>query len=412
MPSLNARAYIAQAVHSVFAQGVDALELVVADGASSDGTVRELVALAARWPGKLRWRSLPDAGPAAAVNDAVARARGDILGWLNADDVYAEGAVARALAHFERQPDHVMVYGEGDHIDAAGARLGRYPTRPPGLPLAAWADGCPVCQPTVFLRRDTFLALGGLDTALRTAFDFDLWLRLCDAAPGRIGFIPALQAGSRLHPGAITMRLREQVALEGMAVVHRHLGVAPPHWVLTHVDEVLRSAPFAAPRPGDAGSAESPAERLQRVVRAAERWLTPADLDMLRQRIATHRALQLATPHLFANVHADGWAPPRLSLRGVQPERPFRRVHLRGRHAAPHGGPLQLRFDGAGGRQQALEVPGNGAFGLTLELGAVQPGERWQAEVRCLNPFVPSQVDPSSTDTRELAFLLEELEGQ
>ena len=81
--------------------------------------------------------------------------------------------------------------------------------------------------------------LGKLDENLKTAFDFEYWLRAFLAFPDRIGFVDSVQAHSRLHEACLTMRLRRTVALEGMQVLARHLGSAPKEWLLTYVIELL-----------------------------------------------------------------------------------------------------------------------------------------------------------------------------
>ena len=262
MPTLDQAAFLREAVASVLAQGIPGLELVVQDGGSRDGTQAILAELAAAHPGVVHWVSEPDDGPADAVNKALARARGTIVGWLNSDDLYAPGAAARALQAFADRPEQVMVYGEGEHVDVGGRFIARYPTRGTDTPLAAWADGCHICQPTAFFRREVPATIGTLDTTLRTAFDYDFWLRLLKACPGRIGFVPEVQARTRLHAGAITLRLRERVALEGVQVIHRHIGPAPAHWLLTHFDELMRELP--------SGSAEAPGLHMLRLVQRAE----------------------------------------------------------------------------------------------------------------------------------------------
>lgn len=403
MPTLNQAAFIGQAVQSVLDQAVPGLELLVADGGSADGTQALLARLAAAHPGQLHWSSAPDSGPADAVNRAVARARGSIIGWLNSDDLYTPGAAARALAHLQQHPQDVLVYGEGEHIAGDGRVLGRYPTRGPHTPLTAWADGCHICQPTAFFRRTMFQSLGGLDATLRTAFDYDFWLRVLKQHPGRVAGLPQVQAQSRLHEGSLTLRLRETVALEALQVVHRHLGPAPAHWLLTHFEEVMAGLPFD-------GHDEAPAPRLLRLVQRAEAWLAPEAAAALRTHVAQHRALQLATPHLFAAVHADGWAPPVLQLRLRQPTRPYARLRVLGCHAAPQGGSLRLQFQGADGQPQRVDMPVNGPFELVLPIADPRAGAHWQGELRCLNPFVPARVNPGSKDERELAFLLEGLE--
>ncbi|HMO45607.1 MAG TPA: glycosyltransferase [Rubrivivax sp.] len=404
MPTFNQAPFIAESVASVMAQDLASLELVVADGGSTDGTPGMLAALAADHPGRLRWSSAPDAGPAQAVNAAVARARGTIVGWLNSDDLYTPGAVRRALDAFAREPGTVMVYGEAEHIDAQGRRIGSYPSAGPSAPLEKWADGCHICQPSAFFRREVFAALNGLDTTLRAAFDYDFWLRLFKAYPGRIGCVQEVQAQSRLHPGAITMRFRERVALEGMQVVHRHLGPAPPHWLLTHFAELQAEHPFEA-------EAVDLVPRLEQLLRQAAAWLAPQGVQALEAQIRQHRALQLIRPGFFAPLHADGWAPPVLELRVRQPAQPHAVLHLSCRHAAPRGGRLKLDISTPEGETLQLE-PRRGPFEIKLPLGDQRPHARQVFRIVCRTPFVPAQCEAGSDDHRSLAFLVDDVQLQ
>lgn len=407
MPTRNQAAFIERSVASVLAQGDGLggpLELVIADGGSSDGTPALLERIAQAHPGVVRWRSAPDRGPADAVNQAVAMARAPIVGWLNSDDLYAPGAAARAVAALQSHPDWVMVYGEGEHIDLDDRPLGPYPTLPPTQPLQRWADGCPICQPTAFFRRETFLALGGLDDTLRTAFDFEFWLRLFRAHAGRIGFLPQVQASSRLHGEGITLRMRETVAMEGLEVLHRHLGRAPAHWLLTHLDEALRAVPFGA----------APAAVRARIAELLERaagWLAPGGADEVRDRLETHGGLRLARPDFMADVYADGWAPPALALRLQQPPSPYRRLRLSGRHAARTTAALHLRLTGADGTPLWNgQVARRGAFEVQMSLPARTGGQALSMTLHAGPAFVPAQVQPGSTDHRTLAFLLDAVE--
>ena len=238
MPSLNQVGFIVAAIESVLQQDYPNLELIVADGGSEDGTVDLLVEWQAR-DARLKWFSRKDTGPANALNNALNQVRGTLIGWLNSDDVYAPGAVRRAVELFESTPQWLMVYGHGQHINAESEPLGIYPTLPPTTDIQQFSYGCFICQPTVFFRRTIFVLLGKLDECLKTAFDFEYWLRAFLAFPKRIGFVDAVQAYSRLHESCITQRMRRTVALEGMQVLARHLGKAPYHWLLTYVDELL-----------------------------------------------------------------------------------------------------------------------------------------------------------------------------
>lgn len=403
MPTLNQAGFIAESVRSVMAQRVDALELVVADGGSTDGTQDLLADLAAEHPGRLRWASTADSGPAQALNAAVARARAPIIGWLNSDDLYMPGAVARALAHFERHPDHVMVYGEADHIDAEGRRIDRYPTLPPETPLSAYVDGCHICQPSAFFRRAAFDELGGMDTSLGAAFDFDLWLRLLKRFPGRVGFVDALQAGSRLHPGAITMRMRERVAIEGITVIHRHLGPAPLHWLLTHADELLASHPFH----------REPLDLHARMRALADRLAPCLDRDApraLEEQLRQHRGARLVTEHFGCSVHGDGWTPPVCHVRLWQTDPPVRLIRLHCRHAAPRGGALDIEVGLPEEQPYRLEVVRPGPFVVEIPIDERRAGARIVIRLAASASFVPAEVQRGSDDRRRLAFQVEDAE--
>jgi Glycosyl transferase family 2 len=410
MPSLNQAAFIDEAVASVMSQPVPGLQLLVQDGGSTDDTPARLHALAQRHPG-LAWVAEPDDGPAQALNRAFARALASgapVVGWLNSDDAYAPDALPRALAHLAAHADQVAVYGEAEHVDAAGRAIGRYPTRGPDGPLEDWRDGCPVCQPTMLLRRETLQALGPLDESLRTAFDYDLWLRLFRRFPGRVGFVPAVQARSRLHAGAITLRQRERVAMEGLQVVHRHFGAAPGHWLLTHVAEATAACPFDA----------KPAAVRQRLLELADQaspWLGPGGADVLRQAMQATAAWRLLHDGLALDVSVDGWAGPRLAMRLKQRaagQAPVGALRLRGRMAWPRPWRWRLRLAVWHGERElaATHVVWRRRFDLRIPVAGLPPEAGLTLELRCDGFFVPADVLAHSHDTRRLSVLIESAE--
>ena len=242
MPSLNQARFIDAAIDSVLNQDYPNIELIVADGGSDDGTL-DLLKNRQAIDSRIRWFSRKDNGPAEAVNAALSQVRGTIVGWLNSDDLYALGAVGRAVDALQENPRWLMVYGHGQHVDGDGKPLNDYPTLPPTTPLTQFAEGCFICQPTVFFRRSMCLLLGKLDENLKASFDFDYWLRAFLVFQYRIGFVSEVQAYSRLHEDCITLRMRRTVALEGMQVLARHLGSAPKEWLLTYVNELLAMQP-------------------------------------------------------------------------------------------------------------------------------------------------------------------------
>ena len=403
MPSFNQARFLAEAVHSVLGQDLREVELLVQDGGSGDGTVPLLQELERQYPGRLKWLSAADDGPAQAVNRAAARASAPVLGWLNSDDRFTRGALARALDAFTAAPGLVLVYGEAQHVDVAGVPLGRYPSLAPEAGIGAFRDGCFICQPTAFFRRESFLELGGLDETLGASFDLDLWLRYFRAHRGRIGFVDALQAQSRLHEGGITLRERERVAREGIRVLARHLGSAPGHWLLTHFEELLAIHPFH-PQPVDLRL------RTQELFAELSAEIDPADHAQINAFLQRDRRLALAQPCLGLGLHADGWAGERLEIRIWQPPQPFSVLRLHCRHASPLAGQLRLSLQADLAPARLARLEGNAAFTLEVPLAAVPGGEQWRCHVLAEDCFVPADCEPGSGDGRRLAYRVEAAE--
>ena len=166
MPSLNQGQYIEAAVMSVLEQSWRRLELVVQDGGSSDETLAILQRISGQ-DSRLKYSSSPDSGPAQALNRALAKTKGTIIGWLNADDLYTPGALERATDYFAKCDNRVFLYGRGVNIDSEGKELGSYPTMPSGIdanecipPAEQFVQGCFISQPTVFFKRVVFTLLG------------------------------------------------------------------------------------------------------------------------------------------------------------------------------------------------------------------------------------------------------------
>ena len=194
-PSLNQAAYIVQTIRSVRSQSYDNIEHIVVDGGSTDGTVEILAGLEG-FPA-FRWASEPDRGMYDAINKGLGRARGEILAYLNSDDLYPPWAVERVVDFFAGHPDVDLVYGDYIRLDEAGGRMlllqppydARYIRRSGFIP-----------QPTTFWRRAVWEAIGGFDTTLQFVGDCDYWIR----AGRRFGIVKLdeVLAFDRIQPGA------------------------------------------------------------------------------------------------------------------------------------------------------------------------------------------------------------------
>lgn len=240
MPSLNQVKYIGASIDSVLEQSYKNLELIIADGASTDGAI-DVIRNRAASDRRVRWTSTKDSGPAQAINFAMKSVRGTVVGWLNSDDIYEKNAIQRAVDALRNKTKLIMVYGHGVHIDENSIPINNYPTLPPDTPISQFHQGCFICQPTVFAYKTLWNLVGSLDENIKTAFDFDYWLRVFKVLQERIGFIDSIQAYSRLHTECITVKMRREVILEGMQVLSRHLGYAPKEWFLTYINESLKT---------------------------------------------------------------------------------------------------------------------------------------------------------------------------
>jgi glycosyltransferase involved in cell wall biosynthesis len=220
-PSFNMARFLPETIESVLEQTYPRIEYRVLDGGSTDGTVELL-----RKYG-VRWRSGADGGAAAALREGFTESAGEVLGWVNADDVLMPGAVAGAVAALEAHPEAVAVFGRACWMDVGGALLREYPVR---ADAAAWlARECAICQPACFFRADAYRAAGEIDAAWGSAFDYDLWIRL--ARVGALVHVDEDWARSRMHRENKTLGNRGQAFEEGMAVLERHFGYVPAEWI-------------------------------------------------------------------------------------------------------------------------------------------------------------------------------------
>ena len=404
MPSLNQGGFIEASVRSVLDQDYPDVELLVIDGGSTDSTLSTLEALLAHYGHRLRWVSERDAGPANAINKALRSVRGDIVGWLNSDDLYTPGAISRAAACLAKYPDSLMVYGEAEHVDAAGEPLGRYPTLPPSAGIEAFHTGCFICQPSVFVRRRMFEKTSYLDEALKTAFDFDLWLRCFKLFPSRISHLGDVQARSRLHAGGITLTQRRKVALEGIALIAKHVGPPQAHWFWTYVDEVCSSYPFMS-------TVTDLRADVMKLAEQARPYFDKQTMATITAALDNDARLKTALPGMFAQIHPDGWAGEELRVRLRRPPAvggSSMRIHCL--HEALADEPLRLTLRSSWGWEHSMNVEARGPFEIRVDVPETRAGDGLVVLVTTHNPVRPRDVDSASTDGRRLAFKVRALQ--
>jgi glycosyltransferase involved in cell wall biosynthesis len=223
-PSLNQGQFIEETILSVMRQDYTSIEHIVIDGGSSDDTLDVL----RRYP-HLTWVSEPDGGQSDAINKGFARARGDLLSWLNADDTYTPGAVTAAVDFLNAHPQACLVYGDCDQVDEQGRFLERLRGRPFDLRGYLLFDH-EVPQPATFFRRRVIDEVGGLDAQLHLAMDFDYWIRVARVC--RLEYSGQLWATYRMHPtGKTTARISEALR-DHLSILDREFGDPhAPQWL-------------------------------------------------------------------------------------------------------------------------------------------------------------------------------------
>lgn len=231
-PSLNQGRFIERTIRSVIDQAYAPLEYVVVDGGSSDGTLDVL----RRYEHALRWTSGPDGGQADAVNKGIHATTGEVIGWLNSDDVYLPDAVKSATAYLASHPEIDVVYGQAHLVDEHDHVLGRYYTEP--WNVSRLLETCYLCQPAVFFRRRVVERFGGLDDRLHYCMDYEYWLRLAGAG-ATFGYLEQLLASSRLYAGNKTLGSRLAVHEEINRMLKARLGRVPDAWLTTHAHAVV-----------------------------------------------------------------------------------------------------------------------------------------------------------------------------
>lgn len=227
IPSHNCLDYLPHAIDTILSEGIDGTEIVVVDDNSSDGTWEWLGEMRRKYPGGspsvplLRRLRLPGVGPAPARNVGIAMTSGDFVAFLDADDEFRDGKLAKQIAfhranpevvfsftdymHFREMPEKVDSTTCFDYWKSFGAFARKhegYTIIDDALPML-FAENV-VGTSTVVVRKDALQNAKGFESDLEAGEDWDLWLRLAKMGP--VGFTPEVGTGYLVRPGSITSK--------------------------------------------------------------------------------------------------------------------------------------------------------------------------------------------------------------
>lgn len=220
-PSYNQAAFLGATIESVLGQGYPNLEYLVCDGGSTDGSVDVLK----RYGRRLAWVSRRDKGQTDAINQGLRRVTGQIVAYLNSDDVLEPGALHQVAESFQSHPEALWLTGSCRIIDQDDRPIRSFVSGYKSLWLRWYSRNklCVtnfICQPATFWRRSVHDQIGYLDETLRYVMDYDFWLRL-----SRLGDPLVLReplASFRIHAASKGESQFHKQFAEDQAVVGRH----------------------------------------------------------------------------------------------------------------------------------------------------------------------------------------------
>jgi len=235
VPSYNQGKFIAATLQSIIDQRYPNLELIVVDGGSTDSTLAAIKQYEAHlhW-----WVSEPDSGQAEAINKGFVRSTGDVMAWINSDDLVAPGALHRVADYFVKHPETQVIYGNRVLINEEGLEIGRWILPHHSGRVLQWADFVP--QETLYWRREAWNSIGArLDESFRFAMDWDFLLRL-SAKQMIIRHLPVFLGHFRVHHQQKTLSIMSSIGQDEIRQIRfRELGFQPARWQL-----ILNTLPF------------------------------------------------------------------------------------------------------------------------------------------------------------------------
>ncbi|MCY2951279.1 MAG: glycosyltransferase family 2 protein [Planctomycetota bacterium] len=227
-PSYNQGTFLEQTIRSVLCQDYPNLEYIVLDGGSQDDSPAIIRKYA---PRLAYWRSQPDDGQAAAIDEGLRMATGQIMCWVNSDDPLAAGSLNAVAEFFNQHPNTEVVVGEVCLIDEIGRPI-TYLSEP--CWNTAWQLYVRNCIPqsSVFWRRTLYQRVVGINPKLQFAMDYDLWFQFVRQTP--FWFLGRLLSYQRHHLLTKTSTIQHIAAKENPAVARLYLPNFPARTPLRH----------------------------------------------------------------------------------------------------------------------------------------------------------------------------------
>jgi uncharacterized protein (TIRG00374 family) len=385
-PSFNQGKFIERTIKSVLSQNYPHLEYIVIDGGSTDETLDIL----RKYEKHLRWISEPDTGQSNAINKGFRMATGEIVAWLNSDDIYLPNALKTVGQYFAGHPNVMMVYGEGYIIDENNNRKRRFPFTEPKFDLwklIYYSDY--ILQQSTFFRRSTFETIALLDENLHYGMDWDLFIRI--GKRFSVEYIPEYLACIREHVEA-------KSSIGGRKRFRELVGIIRNHGVLRYPQSYFNYAWDAYGgflRTNDDGSIG----KITFKSKACD-WI----------KVKLQKILALYQKRVEQGIYQDGWVGKKATvvLPNLHPEMSDQFLFLVGEaHSTNVPFELNICVNGALLIRSKLKQPGS--FQVMAKISDLIPNsDCYQISIESSSTFVPKKLKISS-DPRDLGFVLKSI---
>jgi len=215
-PSYNQGQFLEETILSVLNQNYPNLECFVMDGGSMDNSVEIIQKYASMLT---YWESKPDRGQSHAINKGFKMATGELVAWLNSDDLFTPGTLFEVAEIWERDQSFGLIHGISEIVDEQGNSTGKQRGSPIDFFESLLTSDNPVAQPSTFISRLALEDVGYLDEKLHMSMDWDLWLRISKEYP--VCYLPKVLSKSRYWSLTKTSTQIEKAGQDHVTIIRK-----------------------------------------------------------------------------------------------------------------------------------------------------------------------------------------------
>lgn len=216
-PSYNQGQFLEKTIRSVLNQNYPNLEYIIIDGGSTDNSVEVIK----KYEKDIAyWVSEKDEGQSHALNKGLKLSTGEIIGWINSDDIYIDDCLFQVTNYFDLHPSIDIVFSDYYYIDENGKVLRRRKEIPFNYQVYLWTGNCYHANCAGFFRRKVFDHIGEFDESLHYGMDYEFYLR-CSEGGLAIGHHRGYWGAYRLHPESKTISKQDLMKHEGLSIAAR-----------------------------------------------------------------------------------------------------------------------------------------------------------------------------------------------